>query len=71
VEGLRSQRVATLSALFVIGSWILVQSYSGILSIGSAADVGGVAYLAHIGGFVAGFVLTSLFLGSEGEGAMS
>ena len=37
----------------------------------SAADVGGEAYLAHIGGFVAGFVLTFLFLGSEGEEGMS
>ena len=71
VQVLLGMRVATLSALFVIGSWILVQSFSGIASIASAADVGGVAYLAHIGGFVAGFVLTFLFLGSEGEGAMS
>ena len=71
VQVLLGMRVATLSALFVIGSWILVQSFSGIASIASAADVGGVAYLAHMGGFVAGYVLTSLFLGSEGEGMMS
>jgi len=71
VQVLIGMREASLSALFVIGSWILVQSFSGIASIASAADVGGVAYLAHMGGFVAGYVLTSLFLGSEGEGMMS
>ncbi len=71
VQVLLGMRVASLSALFVIGSWILVQSFSGIASIASAADVGGVAYLAHIGGFAAGCALTFLFLGSEGEGALS
>ena len=43
-------------------------------SAAGAASVGGVARVvrvAHIGGFVAGVVLTFLFLGSEGEGEMS
>jgi membrane associated rhomboid family serine protease len=71
VRVLLGLRMASLSALFVIGSWIVVQSFSGIATIASTADVGGVAYLAHVGGFAAGLLLTWLFLGSEGEGMMS
>jgi membrane associated rhomboid family serine protease len=52
-----------MPALAVIGIWILLQFVSGIGSISSTAETGGVAYLAHIGGFIAGFVLTFLFRG--------
>jgi membrane associated rhomboid family serine protease len=37
--------------------------------VANAADTGGVAYMAHIGGFIAGFVLTFLFRGSRGAQA--
>ena len=53
-------------ALAAIGLWIVLQFFSGIGSITDTADTGGVAYMAHIGGFVAGFVLTFLFRGSRG-----
>ena len=46
-----------LPAVFVIGFWIVLQFFSGFLSLGvanSQADSGGVAYFAHIGGAVAG-----------------
>ena len=33
--------------------------------IANTADTGGVAFMAHIGGFVAGFVLTFLFRGNS------
>ncbi len=48
-----------LPALFVIGFWIVLQFFSGFLSLGVAhtqADAGGVAYFAHIGGAVAGLI---------------
>ena len=48
-------------ALIVIGLWFVLQLFSGIGSIANTSDTGGVAYMAHIGGFVAGFVLTFLF----------
>jgi membrane associated rhomboid family serine protease len=48
----------------VIGLWIVLQFFSGIGSIAGAAD-SGVAYMAHIGGFIAGFVLTFLFRGNS------
>jgi len=53
-------------ALIVIGLWIVLQLFSGIGSIASTAQAGGVAYMAHIGGFVAGFGLTFLLRRSRG-----
>jgi membrane associated rhomboid family serine protease len=50
-----------MPALVVIGLWIVLQLVSGIGSITQSADTGGVAYLAHIGGFLAGLVLTFVF----------
>jgi membrane associated rhomboid family serine protease len=64
VRVLQGQQVIQVSALIVIGFWIILQLFSGIGSITGAADTGGVAYMAHIGGFIAGFVLTFLFRGN-------
>jgi membrane associated rhomboid family serine protease len=64
VRVLQGQQVIQVSALIVIGIWIVLQLFSGIGSITNTADTGGVAYMAHIGGFVAGFVLTFLLRGN-------
>jgi len=69
VRVLQGQQVIQVPALIVIGMWIVLQFFSGIGSIANTAQTGGVAYLAHIGGFVAGFVLTFLFRGSRGAQA--
>jgi len=61
VRVLQGQRVIQVPALIVIGIWIVLQLFSGIGSIATTAQTGGVAYMAHIGGFIAGFVLTFLF----------
>ena len=58
--------VIPMPALVVIGLWIVLQFFSGIGSIANTAQTGGVAYMAHIGGFIAGFGLTFLFRGSRG-----
>jgi membrane associated rhomboid family serine protease len=53
-----------LPAIFVIGFWIVLQFFSGFLSLGvahSQADSGGVAYFAHIGGALAGLVVGLLY----------
>jgi membrane associated rhomboid family serine protease len=63
VRVLQGQQVIQVSALIVIGLWIVLQFFSGIGSISTTADTGGVAYMAHIGGFAAGFLLTFLFRG--------
>ena len=49
-------RVIQLPAFAVLGFWFIMQLFSGVGSIG-ADEVGGVAYWAHVGGFVAGFIL--------------
>ncbi|MBW6498943.1 MAG: rhomboid family intramembrane serine protease [Bacteroidales bacterium] len=61
VRVLLGQRITQVPALLAIGIWIALQLFSGIGSIESAGKTGGVAYMAHIGGFVAGFLLTFLF----------
>jgi membrane associated rhomboid family serine protease len=71
VRVLQGQQVIQVPALIVIGLWIVLQFFSGIGSIANTTQTGGVAYMAHIGGFVAGFVLTFLFRGSRGEQAAS
>ena len=47
-------------ALMMIGLWALLQFVSGIGSIAVSEQTGGVAYWAHIGGFIAGAVLAFL-----------
>jgi membrane associated rhomboid family serine protease len=64
VRVLQGQRIIQMPALIVIGLWIVLQLFSGIGSIAQTADTGGVAYMAHIGGFAAGFLLTFLLGGS-------
>ncbi len=70
VRVLQGQQVIPMPALIVIGLWFVLQFFSGIGSIANAAQ-GGVAYMAHIGGFIAGLVLSFLFRGSRGGEAPS
>ena len=67
VRVLQGQQVVQMPALVVIGFWIVLQLFSGIGSISRAADAAGVAYMAHVGGFVAGCVLT-MVLGGRRRG---
>ena len=67
VRVLQGQRIIQVPALIVIGLWIVLQLFSGIGSISQTADTGGVAYMAHIGGFVTGFALTYLLGGNTGQ----
>lgn len=53
--------VFKLPAILVIGFWFIIQLFNGIASISETAQTGGIAYMAHVGGFVVGFLLT-LFL---------
>jgi hypothetical protein len=51
-----------IPAYFFIGFWFLMQFLTGTLALGQTEDIGGVAYWAHVGGFVAGLVLVSVFV---------
>lgn len=63
ISVLQGQGVIKVSALIVIGLWFVLQFFSGIASIADTAQTGGVAFIAHIGGFIAGLVLTLLLRG--------
>jgi membrane associated rhomboid family serine protease len=49
-------QIVRLPAVFIIGFWIFIQFINGIVSKGFAGQ-GGVAWFAHIGGFIFGFLL--------------
>jgi len=68
VRVLLYSRTTLMPAWIVIGLWFALQLFSGIGSIANTAQSGGggVAYMAHVGGFVAGLVLGFLFRGSRG-----
>ena len=65
VRVLQGQQIIQVPALMAIGFWIVLQLFSSIGSIAQTADTGGVAYMAHVGGFIAGFVLTFLLRGNS------
>ena len=59
VKVLVARRVVDMPAFIVLGLWIVLQVVSQISVVGG--QTGGVAYMAHIGGFVAGVALIFLF----------
>ena len=65
VKVLVGRMVTPVSAIIVIGLWFVLQFFSGFASIANTTDTGGVAYMAHVGGFIAGFVLAFLFRGNS------
>jgi membrane associated rhomboid family serine protease len=53
---------ANVSAFFMLGYWFVLQIISGAASLpGSGPETGGVAFWAHVGGFVAGFIYGKLY----------
>jgi len=55
-------QVVDVPAIFYLGLWFLSQLFNGTLALAATTfQGGGVAWWAHIGGFVAGMVLVLLF----------
>jgi membrane associated rhomboid family serine protease len=53
--------LVTLPAYILIGFWFLLQLFDGVASLSTVQQgMGGVAYFAHVGGFVTGLVITFL-----------
>src|SRR6185295_15220615 len=48
-------------AYVAIGLWFVFQLISGLGMLGGGSQQGGVAYAAHVGGFIAGLVLIKVF----------
>jgi len=61
VPGFYFMRVARVPALIVLGMWFVIQLFNGFFSLGAATlATGGVAWFAHIGGFVAGLAVGAM-----------
>lgn len=54
-------QIVRIPAVFVLGFWMLLQVFSGLLNSGSLQH-GGVAWFAHVGGFVSGLLTIKLWL---------
>jgi membrane associated rhomboid family serine protease len=54
-------------ALIVLGFWFVLQLIDGLTSLGVAQGGGGVAFFAHIGGFVAGAVVARVVTATWGS----
>ena len=68
INVLLGRQVVAMPAIIVLGFWIVLQLVSGVGSIATtSADVGGVAYMAHVGGFAAGFLMAFLFRPRGGD----
>lgn len=65
VRVMMGRGIVNMPAIAVLGLWIVLQFINGIGSISNTAETGGVAYMAHIGGFIAGLVLAYVFSGSR------
>lgn len=54
-------RLIWLPAIFLLGYWIVIQIVMAAAAVGARAEGGGVAWSAHVGGFVFGWLLMRLF----------
>ena len=61
VRMLMGRGTTEMPAWVSIGMWFLFQVVAGMGMLGGGSQAGGVAYAAHVGGFVAGLVLVKLF----------
>lgn len=61
VRVLVGQSIVAMQSIIVIGFWFFLQLVSGAGSMYATQDTGGVAYMAHVGGFVAGLAVAFLF----------
>jgi rhomboid family protein len=63
--------IREIPAVFLLVFWFVLQLFSGVGSLGvpAAQNAGGVAYFAHIGGFVAGMILVVLMGGTRTRGS--
>lgn len=53
--------ITPVPAWVALGLWIVIQLISGAGTLATAGQTGGVAYMAHIGGFFTGLIMTMPF----------
>jgi membrane associated rhomboid family serine protease len=54
--------IISLPAFLVVGLWFVFQLINGMGMLGGEEAAGGIAYAAHIGGFIVGLLLVKLFV---------
>ncbi|MBV9939611.1 MAG: rhomboid family intramembrane serine protease, partial [Acidobacteriaceae bacterium] len=54
-----------LPAAFMLIYWFAIQLLSGLSSLASVSQAQGIAWFAHVGGFVAGLILVRIFSGNR------
>jgi len=59
--------IRSVPAAAIIFLWLVIQFLNGIGTIDKSVDTGGVAFWAHIGGFVAGLILVRFFYKQKHE----
>ena len=57
--------IAEIPAPFMLGYWFVLQILSGTVSLPFMGETGGIAFWAHVGGFVTGVVIAKVFKGSK------
>lgn len=65
IRVLMGRGIAHVPAMVVLGFWIVLQFINQIGQMGTSTETAGVAYWAHIGGFIAGVVFAFLLGGSS------
>lgn len=53
--------ILDVPAIIMLGYWFILQIFSGVGSLGTSPDQGGVAFFAHIAGFITGIIFAKLF----------
>jgi len=56
-----------MPAWVAIGVWFAFQVVAGMGLLGGGSQAGGVAYAAHVGGFIAGLILVKMFAAGQGS----
>lgn len=62
VRVVMGRRLTEVPAYVALGMWFLFQLINGLGALGGGSQLGGVAYAAHIGGFIVGLALVKLFV---------
>ena len=70
VKVIMLRMLTEVPAMVALGLWFAFQLISGLGVLGSGSQEGGVAYAAHIGGFIAGLVLVKLFVAGRSVGSV-
>ncbi len=60
-------QLINVPAIVVLGFWFVLQLIDGLASLGVTSTGGGIAFFAHIGGFVAGALLARVFALGRGD----